>query len=105
MTDHMTGHMTDHMAQSGLHCCRNWRGNVKTIECPKDSGHHVVYASLPKNCKVHYRWMLMDEDKTSIKEKELQRSINLGEEDLTVQDCFGDYTSLLPQVFQPGVLK
>lgn len=75
---------------------------MKTVECPPDSGHHVVYAALPKNCGLQYKWQLMGEDKNTVKEKELQREISLEGTDMTVQDCFGNYAGLLPQVFQPG---
>jgi len=81
----------------------NWRGNLKTKECPKSSGHHVVYASLPKNTTVCYKWQLLDADGRTVKEREGQRTIKVQETDLTVQDFFGVYGSVLPQVFQPGM--
>ena len=81
---------------------RNWRGTLKSRECPPKSGHHVVYASLPKNTEIQYKWMLLGSDNRTVKEKELKRSITLGDSDLTVQDVFGVYSSLLPQIFQPG---
>lgn len=84
---------------------RNWRGTLKSRECPPNSGHHVVYTSLPKNTDIQYKWMLLGNDNRSVKEKELQRVITLGSDDLTVQDVFGVYTSLLPQIFQPGELS
>jgi len=63
----------------------------------------VVYASLPKNTTVCYKWQLLDADGRTVKEREGQRTIKVQETDLTVQDFFGVYGSVLPQVFQPGM--
>ena len=46
--------------------------------------------------------MLLGSDNRTVKEKEQKRSITLADSDLTVQDVFGVYSSLLPQIFQPG---
>lgn len=44
----------------------------------------------------------MDASNRNVKEKEAKRSITVHDEDIVVQDVFGVYTSVLPQIFQPG---
>lgn len=81
---------------------RSWRGTIKALECPPNSGNHLAYAALPRNCEVKYKWLLMGTNGRVVKEKDFERRVTLEEQDLTVQDCFGVYSSLLPQIFQPG---